>query len=1085
MKFLDTEGVRQLKELNDAAYVGKEEYNDDTMVISAALNDLNSRLEDKQDALTFDSTPTSGSTNPVTSGGVYTALSTAGDSNVIETVKVNGTALTVTDKAVDVTVPTTLASLTDDSTHRLVTDTEKTTWNSKIDSADAQRYYTVSTSEITSPKEGDITSTSEQIIATFNSSNDSTWINYGSAEKLDVHMDPLAITDLTSIKVYYWTSWSDKPDPPTEDALLYTLYRTYAEDTAGNRYIYTVDSNFNWWNGVKLDLPTGISGPTFNYLYLKEVSNGSADSFYSRGSIRVIIPKKVQEYYNGSWILRESTPFTSSEKTKLQGIAAGAEVNVQSDWSVTDSTSDAYIANKPTIPTKVSDLTNDSGFTTNTGTITGITMNGASKGTSGVVDLGTVITDVSGKADASAAIGTLSLAIDNTNYQITLSGTKVDGTTFTVSNVIDLPLESVVVNGSYNNTTKKVVLTLQNGNTVDFSVADLVAGLQSEITLTNKLSADLISDGTTNKVVTATEKSTWNGKEDASNKVTSLSSSSTDTQYPSAKAVYDIVDSTQKVFSTTPANPQEGDILVVPASSSSVILDTEVSVTPPTQLQFTFNLTSAQLQSIYDEAFQGRWDNVCPIYLNGDGLNSGGYLGDINPHKDGDTYSLSYDYEGDNGTLSEIVPTDGTPFILDIPETIPYDIDNTPVTSVCVSPYSTTMSANMQVTVGTTGQNKEYLNGAWVDRGAVGVTGVKGNSEESYRTGNVNITAANIGAAASSHTHGWLNNDGSISAGNSIANGDKLVFCDYSNSNKIIKSTVSFDGSTTTKALTQKGTFETFLQTAPVTSVNGNTGAVTINVPTKVSDLTNDSGYITGYTETDPVFSASAAAGISSSDITNWNGKTSNTGTITSVKMNGSTVSSSGEADLGTVITSHAKHKLTATNGTATSTSGTITYVESLTGTNTATDGDLTVTATRKTVTIPSAPGTLKTNNSTAQTISASESLTGTINLHKVAKTGTYSDLIGTPTIPTVNDSTISIQKGGTAVDSFTTNAASAKTINIPNELPSYSSSDSGKILSVNSSGALVWIIPSYIYSGSSAPSSSTGNNGDVYLQTS
>ena len=74
MKFLDTEGVRQLKELNDAAYVGKEEYNDDTMVISAALNDLNSRIEDKQDALTFDSTPTSESTNAVTSGGVYTEL---------------------------------------------------------------------------------------------------------------------------------------------------------------------------------------------------------------------------------------------------------------------------------------------------------------------------------------------------------------------------------------------------------------------------------------------------------------------------------------------------------------------------------------------------------------------------------------------------------------------------------------------------------------------------------------------------------------------------------------------------------------------------------------------------------------------------------------------------------------------------------------------------------------------------------------------------------------------------------------------------------------------------------------------------
>ena len=40
---------------------------------------------------------------------------------------------------------------------------------------------------------------------------------------------------------------------------------------------------------------------------------------------------------------------------------------------------------------------------------------------------------------------------------------------------------------------------------------------------------------------------------------------------------------------------------------------------------------------------------------------------------------------------------------------------------------------------------------------------------------------------------------------------------------------------------------------------------------------------LASYTETDPVFSASVAAGISSSDITNWNNKTSNTGTITGV----------------------------------------------------------------------------------------------------------------------------------------------------------------------------------------------------------
>ena len=53
---------------------------------------------------------------------------------------------------------------------------------------------------------------------------------------------------------------------------------------------------------------------------------------------------------------------SSTDKSKLNGISAGAEANVQSDWNESDNTSDSYILNKPTIPTKVSDLTNDEGF---------------------------------------------------------------------------------------------------------------------------------------------------------------------------------------------------------------------------------------------------------------------------------------------------------------------------------------------------------------------------------------------------------------------------------------------------------------------------------------------------------------------------------------------------------------------------------------------------------------------------------------------------------------------------------------------------------------------------------------------------
>ncbi len=62
--------------------------------------------------------------------------------------------------------------------------------------------------------------------------------------------------------------------------------------------------------------------------------------------------------------------------------------------------------------------------------------------------------------------------------------------------------------------------------------------------------------------------------------------------------------------------------------------------------------------------------------------------------------------------------------------------------------------------------------------------------------------------------------------------------------------------------------------------------------------------------EVDPVFSASAAYNITNQDITNWNNKTSNIGTITGITMNGVSKGTSGVVDLGTVITSVADYAL-------------------------------------------------------------------------------------------------------------------------------------------------------------------------------
>jgi hypothetical protein len=44
--------------------------------------------------------------------------------------------------------------------------------------------------------------------------------------------------------------------------------------------------------------------------------------------------------------------------------------------------------------------------------------------------------------------------------------------------------------------------------------------------------------------------------------------------------------------------------------------------------------------------------------------------------------------------------------------------------------------------------------------------------------------------------------------------------------------------------------------------------------------------------------------------------------------------------------------------------------------------------------------GSLKTNNTAAQTASSGESFSGNINLHKVSKTGNYNDLLNKPTVP-------------------------------------------------------------------------------------
>ena len=72
----------------------------------------------------------------------------------------------------------------------------------------------------------------------------------------------------------------------------------------------------------------------------------------------------------------------------------------------------------------------------------------------------------------------LTLSVNPSTYVLTATLKDANGTVLSTPTV-DLPLETMVVGASYDESKKEIVLTLQNKETTRFSVADLVAGLVS------------------------------------------------------------------------------------------------------------------------------------------------------------------------------------------------------------------------------------------------------------------------------------------------------------------------------------------------------------------------------------------------------------------------------------------------------------------------------------------------------------------------------------------------------------------------------------------------------------------------------
>lgn len=167
-----------------------------------------------------------------------------------------------------------------------------------------------------------------------------------------------------------------------------------------------------------------------------------------------------------------------------------AKANIADLATVATSGSYNDLSNQPTIPT-----VNNAVITIqkNGTKVDDFTANQATAKTINIT-VPTSAAEVSALPDSTKYGASISLTIDSTTYVVTATLKDQDGNTLGTAQTIDLPLESVVVNGSYDATNKKIILTLQSGSTIDIPVADLVAGLQSEITSSNKLASDLVDD---------------------------------------------------------------------------------------------------------------------------------------------------------------------------------------------------------------------------------------------------------------------------------------------------------------------------------------------------------------------------------------------------------------------------------------------------------------------------------------------------------------------------------------------------------------------------------------------------------------
>ena len=95
----------------------------------------------------------------------------------------------------------------------------------------------------------------------------------------------------------------------------------------------------------------------------------------------------------------------------------------------------------------------------------------------------------------------ISLSLDTSTYAMTAQLLNKDGEALGTAQTIDLPLESTVINGSYDSQTQSLILTLVSGQTITIPISGLITGLIADTDYATTSKAGIVKpDGVTTTI---------------------------------------------------------------------------------------------------------------------------------------------------------------------------------------------------------------------------------------------------------------------------------------------------------------------------------------------------------------------------------------------------------------------------------------------------------------------------------------------------------------------------------------------------------------------------------------------------------